>query len=54
MSKTAYKVTSEEGAEKYGVEIGETVHVDLEKDVELAVVAAGWIEHVTKPAKDKE
>lgn len=55
MSKTAYKITSEEGAERYGAEVGETVNLDLTKDQELAVVAAGWLEHVTKATtKEKE
>ena len=54
MSKTAYKVTSDEGAQRYGVEIGETVSLYLEKDVETAIIAAGWLEHVTTKPKDKE
>lgn len=59
MSKTAYKITSQEGVVYVtrisGViaEIGETVSLDISKDEETAVVAAGWIEHV-KPTKDKE
>lgn len=55
MSKTSYKITSEDGAAHYGAENGETVTLDISKDEELAVIAAGWIEHATtKPAKDKE
>jgi hypothetical protein len=47
-----YKITSEEGAQRYGAEIGDTVDLDI-KDEELAVIAAGWLEHVTpKPAKE--
>jgi hypothetical protein len=59
MTKTTYKVASQEGVEfasrVSGViaEIGETVSLDISKDQELAVIAAGWIEHVTtKPAKE--
>ena len=51
MTKTAYKITSEDGAKRYGAEIGETVTLDI-KDEELAVIAAGWIEHATKTAKE--
>lgn len=50
-----YKITSQEGADRYGAEIGTVVDLNI-KDEELAVVAAGWLEHVTpaKPAKEKE
>lgn len=51
MTKTTYKIMSDEGAQRYGAEIGETVTLDI-KDEELAVIAAGWIEHSTKPAKE--
>jgi hypothetical protein len=51
MAKHSYKVASIEGAERYGAEVGDTVDLDI-KDEELAVIAAGWLEHVTvtKPA----
>jgi hypothetical protein len=53
MSKR-YKITSEEGAQRYGSEVGETVELDI-KDEELAVIAAGWLEHATtKTAKEEK
>ena len=52
MAKTTYKVASEEGAQRYGAEVGEVVELDIEEE-KLAVIAAGWLEHVTtKPAKE--
>ena len=48
-----YKIASEEGAQRYGAEVGDTVELDI-KDEELAVIAAGWLEHVTKPAKEEK
>lgn len=51
MAKT-YKVTSEEGTARYGADVGETVTLDLEDGEETAVVAAGWLEHTTKKAKE--
>jgi hypothetical protein len=47
---TSYKVASEEGAQRYGVEVGETVELDLPPEEELPVVAAGWLE----PTSDKK
>lgn len=52
MSKQ-YKITSEEGAQRYGAELGETVNLDI-KDEELAVIAAGWLEHATTQKSAKE
>lgn len=47
-----YKIASQEGAQRYGTEIGEIVDLEI-KDEELAVIAAGWLEHATsKPAKE--
>lgn len=51
MSK-AYKIASPEGAERYGHEIGETVELDIPKDEELAVIAAGWLEPADSPKDD--
>lgn len=48
----SYKIASDEGANRYGHEVGETVELDISKDEELAVTAAGWLEHATKPAKE--
>jgi flagellar basal body rod protein FlgF len=52
MSKQRYKIATEDGAFRYKAEIGDTVDLDITKDEELAVIAAGWLEHatVTKPA----
>lgn len=50
MAKKTFKVTSAEGANFAGVEPGEEVELDLEKQQETAVVAAGWLEE-TKPKK---
>lgn len=52
MSKS-YKIASEQGAERYGAEIGETVELDIPNE-ELAVIAAGWLEHAAKPAKEEK
>lgn len=40
-----YKIASEEGAQRYQAELGEVVELDLDQYEELAVVAAGWLEH---------
>ena len=49
-----YKIASVEGAERYSAEIGDTVELDIPNE-ELAVIAAGWLEHATtKPAKERE
>ncbi len=51
---TKYKVASEEGAQRYAAEVGDTVELDI-PDEELAVIAAGWLEHAsTKPAKEEK
>lgn len=49
----SYKIASEEGAQRYGAEIGEVVELDI-KDEELAVVAAGWLEPANKDTKEKQ
>jgi hypothetical protein len=46
---TSYTVASEEGAQRYESEVGETVDLKLDENEERAVVAAGWLE----PAKKK-
>jgi hypothetical protein len=55
MSKQRYKIASQEGVERYNGELGDIVELDI-KDEELAVIAAGWLEHVTvtEPAKEKK
>jgi hypothetical protein len=53
--KRAYIVSSQEGAdfarrhagEQH--EVGDEVRLELEDGMELAVVAAGWLEHKAKP-----
>lgn len=45
-----FKVTSAEGANFAGAEEGEEVELDLSKEQEAAVVAAGWLEEA-KPKK---
>jgi hypothetical protein len=47
-----YVIASEEGAQRYGAEIGDTVDLKLEPQEELAVTAAGWIAHDKKQAKE--
>jgi hypothetical protein len=49
-----FKVASEEGAQRYGGEVGELVDLELGADEERAVVAAGWLEDVkaSKEAKN--
>ena len=47
-----YKIASDEGANRYGHEIGENVELTIDKDEEQAVIAAGWLEHAKKPAKE--
>jgi hypothetical protein len=49
MSKS-YTIASEEGAQRYGAPVGESVDLKLDDREEQAVVAAGWIE----PAKTKK
>jgi hypothetical protein len=48
-----YKVASEEGAQRYGVEVGKTVDIDLDESTERALVCAGWLEPTTKPKEAK-
>ena len=50
---TSFKIASEEGAQRYGVEVGQTVDLDLEEGEERAVVAAGWLATVTKAKEAK-
>ena len=50
MASGSYKILSQEGADRYGREIGEVVDDDLTVEQERALVAAGWLE----PAKKKD
>lgn len=47
-----YTVTSEEGAVRYGAEVGKTVELKLGEDEERAVIAAGWLDHDNKKPKE--
>jgi hypothetical protein len=48
----SYTVASEEGAQRYGAEVGAQVELELGEDEERAVVAAGWLDQAkTKEAK---
>lgn len=53
MASKAYKVVSDEGAQRYGAEVGTVVELDLDKHEEQAVVAAGWLEHDKQPKEAK-
>ena len=48
---TIYKVASEEGAQRYGAELGDEVELELDEGEELAVTAAGWLEKTKKKEK---
>jgi hypothetical protein len=48
-----FKVASEEGAQRYGGEIGDIVDLSLGSDEERAVIAAGWLEDVKTPKEAK-
>jgi hypothetical protein len=56
MAKHSYKITSQEGADRYKAELGDTAELDINDEEKLAVIAAGWLEHVTaaKPAKEEK
>jgi hypothetical protein len=45
---TTYQVASEEGAQLYGVEVGEAVDLKLGPEQERALLAAGWLEETKK------
>jgi hypothetical protein len=53
MAKHQYKIASQEAVDRYGHELGDTVELDI-PDEELAVIAAGWLEHAAKPAKEEK
>lgn len=44
----SYTVASDEGAERYGAAVGETVDLKLGEREETAVIAAGWLEPAKK------
>jgi hypothetical protein len=50
---TEFTIASQEGAERYGAEVGATVDLKLESREETAVIAAGWLTEGTT-AKKKE
>lgn len=45
-----YKIASEQGAQRYGKELGDEVELELSEDEERALIAAAWLE----PSKKKE
>jgi hypothetical protein len=49
----AYTVASEEGAQRYGVEVGEQVELDLDAKTERALLAAAWLEPANKKKEGK-
>jgi hypothetical protein len=53
MAKKTYTVASDEAAERYQVEVGEEIALELSVDEERAVIAAGWVEE-PKAKKGKE
>lgn len=46
MAKHRYTIASDEGAGRYGGEIGQEIELDLDVDAKRAVVAAGWVEPI--------
>jgi hypothetical protein len=54
MASKKFEITSPEGAERYGAELGDQVELELEPDTERAVVAAGWLEPVTATTTKKK
>jgi hypothetical protein len=47
-----YTIASEEGAIRYGGQVGDEVELDLPREEETAVVAAGWLEPTDKKTKE--
>jgi hypothetical protein len=52
MATKTYTVASAEGVERYGAELGEQVELDLDKEQETALLAAGWLEDTTTKKKE--
>lgn len=50
MAKHTYTIASEEGASRYGSEVGATVELDLPAEEAKSVVAAGWLDRVEEAA----
>ena len=50
---TSYEIASDEGAQRYGAEVGATVDLELDEREERAVVAAGWLAPVKKAKEAK-
>lgn len=54
MAKHQYRIASEEGAGRYGSEIGTETELDLDREEQKAVVAAGWVEQLDVPEEDSK
>lgn len=52
MAKHQYRITSEEGAQRYQQEVGYETELDLDREEQKAVVAAGWVEQLDVPEDD--
>jgi hypothetical protein len=44
MAKHKYRIASQEGADRYRAEVGAETELDLDREEQRAVVAAGWVE----------
>lgn len=49
MAKHTYTIASEEGATRYGAEVGTTLEIDIPAEEAKAVVAAGWVDKADEP-----
>jgi hypothetical protein len=53
MAKSSYTIATDEGALRYGGEVGDTVELELGTEEEQAVIAAGWLEPTTTKTTKK-
>jgi hypothetical protein len=47
----SFTIASEEGAQRYGGEVGDRVELTLPRDEKRAVVAAGWLEELSEDTR---
>lgn len=52
MAKHQYRIVSEEGAARYQAEVGAETELDLDREEQRAVVAAGWVEQLDLPEEE--